>query len=147
VIALPAGAQCRFAANSSFFAYYTSKRLEIKESSVNLSNFALVNVASQPSDLAVSPDSELIALLFKDKSLVLVFNPKGALVAKIEEQNGIAGMLWAPDSVQLLLFSELLFRVSIYDLAAKNISYIRNPKLPSARGCVFSSAGKLMALL
>jgi WD40 repeat protein len=96
----------------------------------------------------VSPDSELIAVQFKEKALVLVFNPKGQLVAKIEDpQNGMAGMVWAPDSVQLLVFSELLFRVSIYNMADKSVSYIRNPKLPSARGCVFSSAGKLMALL
>jgi hypothetical protein len=78
----------------------------------------------------------------------LVYNAKGGLVAKIEDQqNGIIGMIWAPDSVQLLLFSELLFRVSIYNLANKTISYIRNPKLPSPRGCVFSSGGALMALL
>ncbi len=98
--------QCRFAPNSSYFAYYTAKRLDIKESSVNLTNFAVVNLASQPSDLIISPDSESIALLFKEKSLVLVFNPKGSLMAKIEDQQyGISGILWAPDSFQLLIFS------------------------------------------
>lgn len=108
----------------------------------------MVALANAPSDIAISPDSELIAVLYKEKAMILVFNPKGALVAKIEDpQNGMSGMLWAPDSVQLLVFSELLFRVSIYNLAEKNISYIRNPKLATARGCVFSSAGKLMALL
>ena len=103
---MQANMQCRFAPNSSYFAYYTGKRLDIKESSVNLSNFAVVNLPSQPTDLLISPDSELIALLFKEKSLVMVFNHKGALVAKIEDpQNGIAGILWAPDSLQLLFFS------------------------------------------
>jgi WD40 repeat protein len=140
--------QCRFAPNSSYFAYFTGKRLDIKESSVNLSNFAVVNLPTQPTDLLISPDSELIALLFKEKHSVLVFNPKGTLVAKIEDpQNGIAGILWAPDSSQLLFFSELLFRVSIYNLTDKSVSYLRNPKLSNRRGCVFSSNGKLMALL
>ena len=106
MIPLQGSIQCRFASNSTYFAYYTGKHLHIKESSVNLSNFAVVNLPSQPTDLVISPDSELIALLFKEKSLVLVFNHKGTLVAKIEDpQNGIAGILWAPDSFQLLFFS------------------------------------------
>ena len=73
---------------------------------------------------------------------------KGALIAKIEDgQSGISGMLWSPDSFQLLVFSEFLFKCSIYNLTDKSISYIKSPKLSTARGCVFSANGKLMALL
>ena len=120
----------------------------MKESSVNLNNFCVISVSTKPSELIISPNSELIAIYFKEKGIALVYNIKGNIVAKIEDnQSGISGIIWSPDSVQLLVFSELLYKCSIYNLVDKSISYIRSPKLSNSKGCIFSSNGKLMALL
>lgn len=69
-------------------------------------------------------------------------------MARIEDtQAGVSGIVWAPDSLQLLVFSELLYKVTIYNLPEKTTCTIRSPKLNSSKGCVFSSNNKLMALL
>lgn len=81
-------------------------KTQVKESSVALHNFSVIPINSPPSDIQVSPNSELIAVYFKDKNITQVFTIKGAVVAKIEDtQAGISGILWAPDSLQLLVFS------------------------------------------
>ena len=80
--------------------------IQIKEASVALNNFIVLPVTSPPSDIIISPNSELIALYFKDKSLALVYDIKGTPIAKIEDsQAGMSGILWSPDSSQLLIFS------------------------------------------
>lgn len=69
-------------------------------------------------------------------------------MAQIEDtQAGVSGIVWAPDSVQILVFSELLYKCSIYNLSDRSVAYIRGPKLSTAKGCIFNSTGKLMALL
>jgi hypothetical protein len=73
---------------------------------VALNNFTVIAIASAPSEVIISPNSELLAVYFKDKGLAIVYNVKGAVVAKIEDtQAGMSGILWAPDSAQLLVFS------------------------------------------
>ncbi len=103
---------------------------------------------SPATDVIISPDSQLLAVLLKERPIVLIYDVKGTLIAKIEDgQSGISGIIWSPDSIQLIVFSELLMKCSIYNLIDKSISYIKSPKLSTAKGCVFSSDGKLMALL
>ena len=78
----------------------------------------------------------------------MVYSVKGAQVARIEEgQAGISGILWCPDSLQLLIFSEFLYKCSIYNLLDKSVSTIRSPKLSNSKGCCFSNNCKMMALL
>jgi hypothetical protein len=78
----------------------------------------------------------------------MVYDLKGSLVAKMEDnQSGYSGIIWSPDSYQLIIFSDMLYKCSVYNLVDKSISYIRSPKLSNSKGCVFSSNGKLMALL
>lgn len=80
--------------------------MQIKEASVALHNFSVIPISSPPSDIQISPNSELIAVYFKDKHIVQVFTIKGTAVARIEDtQAGISGILWSPDSLQLLVFS------------------------------------------
>lgn len=68
--------------------------------------------------------------------------------AKIEDtQHGIASFFWAKDSVQLLVFSELMYKVSIFDLHNQTVFHIKGPKFSSSKGCAFNSNGKFMALL
>jgi WD40 repeat protein len=120
----------------------------VKESSTHLNNFAIIPTAGTVSDILISPNSEFIALVFKEKALVMVYSAKGTQIAKIEDtQSGISGVLWAPDSLQLLIFTELLYKCNIYNLQNKTIASIRSPKFSSVKGCVFSSSGKLMAML
>lgn len=116
---------------------------------MNLNNFSCIPIAgSVPSDISISPNSEMLAVSFKDRSLVLIYSIKAVLIAKIEDtQSGISGIIWSPDSLQLLVFSELLYKCSIYNIIEKTISFIRSPKLSTPKGCIFSSDGKLMALL
>jgi hypothetical protein len=57
---------------------------QIKEASVALANFAVISVPAPPTDIAISPNSELIAAYFKDKALAVVYSLQGTMVAKIE---------------------------------------------------------------
>jgi len=72
------------------FSTTTAKRYtylsltQIKEASVVLANFAVIAVPAPPSDIVISPNSELIAAFFKDKALAVVYNLQGTMVAKIE---------------------------------------------------------------
>ena len=69
-------------------------------------------------------------------------------MAKIQNtQSGMSGILWSPDSVQLLVFSQFLYKCTIYNLTDKTASMIRAPKLGNLKGCAFSHNGKLMALI
>lgn len=73
---------------------------------MGLNNFAIIPASGPPSDIVISNNSDLLAVTFKEKALVLVYNVKGALIAKIEDsQAGISGVLWSSDSLQLIVFS------------------------------------------
>mmetsp|Transcript_33072 Transcript_33072/g.32200 ORF Transcript_33072/g.32200 Transcript_33072/m.32200 type:complete len:133 (+) Transcript_33072:180-578(+) len=67
--------------------------------------------------------------------------------AKIEDSlAGIAGVIWAPDSRQVLVYSDLLLRVTVWSLVDQNpTSHIRNPKHLPPKGLSFSSNKKFMA--
>ena len=78
----------------------------MKECSLALKNICIISVPATPSDIAISPNSELIALCFRDKSTVIVYDVKGKLVARMQDESyGLTGILWAPDSVELIAFS------------------------------------------
>jgi hypothetical protein len=50
---------------------------------VTLNNFAVIPINTPPSDIVVSPNSDLIAVLCREKAFVLVYNTKGTLIARI----------------------------------------------------------------
>lgn len=83
------------------------------------------------------------------KSLIHVYKADNhALVAKIEDtQAGIADMYWVVNSMQLMVFSEYLYKVSIYNFVEGNMCYIKSPKFSSHKGFSFSSDGKFMSLI
>lgn len=56
-------------------------------------------------------------------------------------------MFWVVNSLELMVFSEFMYKVSIYNLTDKSMAYIKSPKLSSQKGFSFSSDGKFMALL
>jgi len=73
---------------------------------VGLNNFAVITVNANPSDIVISPNSELFAAVFKEKGQVLIYNVKGVQIAKIEDaQTGVSGAIWAPDSLQIIIFN------------------------------------------
>jgi hypothetical protein len=48
-----------------------------------LNNFAIVAVSGYPSDIVISPNSELFAVVSKEKAQVSIYNVKGVQIAKI----------------------------------------------------------------
>lgn len=99
--------------------------------------------------MRISPNSKYIAVLFKLKSIINIYKvADGDLMAKIEDtQSGITTFYWAKDSAQLLVFSEFMYKVSIYNLVDKQMAYIKAPKINSTKGSTFTSDGKFMALI
>ncbi len=83
------------------------------------------------------------------KSLIHVYKAENSsLVAKIEDtQAGIADVYWVANSMQLMVFSEYLYKVSVYNLVEGNMCYIKSPKFSSKKGFSFSSDGKFMSLI
>jgi hypothetical protein len=120
----------------------------VKESSVDLRNISVINVGSSIKNFQISPNSKYIAVFCHKKSAIFVYKIDGVCIAKIEDgQAGIASYFWAQDSIQLLVFSEFMYKVSIYNLSTSKVAYIKGPKLNSSKGCAFNSDGKFMALL
>ena len=112
----------------------------------------MIAVISAPSpifDVIISPNSKYVAIFMNKKAAIYIYKVgDGALMATIEDgQSGISSFYWAKDSVQLLVFSEFMYKVSIYNLAEKNMTYIKGPKLSSSKGSAFTNDGKFMALI
>lgn len=97
----------------------------------------------------ISSNSQYIAVFMNKKSLIHVYKTENcSLVAKIEDtQAGIADMYWVVNSMQLMVFSEYLYKVSVYNLVEGNMCYIKSPKFSTDKGFSFSSDGKFMSLI
>jgi hypothetical protein len=59
---------------------------------------------------------------------------------------GIDNAVWAPDSSQVLTFSNYGIRLTIYNLFNASKSFIKGPKY-AHKGFSFSHDGKVMALI
>lgn len=123
---------------------------KVKDCSVALNNITVIPIteAQPPTDIQISPNSENIAIFFKDKATAIVYNNKGNIIAKIDDtQSGMSGLIWSADSLQILIFSDMLYKVNIYNLSDRSTTVIKSPKTSTSRGCAFSHNGKFMALL
>lgn len=64
------------------------------------------------------------------------------------EEEMLAAALWTPDSRQIITFTELQLRATVWSLGeSAATAHIRAPKLLPPRGVDFSTNGKFMALL
>ncbi|CDW74000.1 wd-repeat protein [Stylonychia lemnae] len=103
-----------------------------------------------------SPDDNFImAVLAKQNQIHLrCLNPdviqskQEGWTGKIEEGViGLAGQIWAPDSRQILTFSDLQLRATVWSLVEQRATaYIRSPKHVPPKGISFSQNKKFMAL-
>ena len=66
---------------------------------------------------------------------------------KIDESlAGLAAATWAPDSRQIIAFSEFNLRVTVWSLVSNTaVAFIKNPKLLPPKGSSFSKNKKFMA--
>eukprot|EP00347_Sterkiella_histriomuscorum_P020793 403336439 len=103
-----------------------------------------------------SPDDNFImAILGKQNQIHLrCLNPQviegyqEGWTGKIEEgMIGLAGQCWSPDSRQIISFSDLQLRATVWSLVEqKAVAQIRNPKLLPPKGVCFTKNQKFMAL-
>lgn len=64
-----------------------------------MKNHAVIASPNQPTDLQFSPNSDYLALLYKDRAHVAIYSINGEIKAKIDDsQAGISGILWSPCS-------------------------------------------------
>jgi hypothetical protein len=60
---------------------------------------------------------------------------------------GMVGSMWAPDSRQIITFSDLQLRATVWSLVeSKATAYIRNPKYVPPKGLSITRNKKFMAL-
>ena len=129
---------------------FDSEKLQVREK---------ITFADQISALEWSPDDQFIMAIISKKNQIQVrcMNPMEVLeggkdqsgwYCKIEESVlGLAGWVWAPDSRQIITFSELQLRASVWSMVEqKAIAHIKNPKLLPPKGISFTKNRKFMAL-
>ena len=64
------------------------------------------------------------------------------------QEEMLAGVAWAADSRQILTFTDLQLRATVWSVQETcEVAYIESPKLLPPKGIDFSSNGKFMALI
>ena len=78
----------------------------------------------------------------------VVENQQESWSCKIDEGAlGMVGQMWAPDSRQIITFSDLQLRATVWSLVEqKPIANIRNPKLVPPKGVSITKNGKFIAV-
>ena len=114
-----------------------------------MKNIGIINTASPITEAEISSNSKYIAIFMNKKNLIQVYKVEdSSLVAKIQDPSGgIISVYWVTNSLKLMVFSQFMYKVSIYNLADKSMAYIKSPKLSTQKGFSFSSDGKFMALV
>ena len=114
-----------------------------------MKNIGIINTPATITEAEISTNSAYVSVFMAKRSLIHIYKVEDcSLGAKIEDpQAGIVSQFWVSNSMQLLVFSEYMYKVSIYNLAENNMFYIKSPKLSTQKGFAFSSNGMFMALL
>lgn len=146
----------KFSPNSEFFVHFHEKNVTVTSSLMQISNSAVdtkqinqISLADPVKQAEISSNSKYVAVLVPNKCLIYVYAIESKQpAAKIEDfQAGITSMYWVKNSLQLMVFSELLYKVSIYNLVDKKVAYLKYPKFSTPNGHAFSSDGKFLAML
>jgi WD40 repeat protein len=139
--------KAEFIQNSKTVAIASGSKLFLREASIeNYHDVKTLPFGESISTFNFSPDFEYCLTLSIRKSLVMVYNIDGEAVAKIEDEAiGIENAIWAPDSRQIITFSNFQLRMTVYNLAERSVCYIKSPKFTN-KGFSFTQDGRFMAL-
>ncbi|KAJ3218127.1 WD repeat-containing protein wrap73 [Dinochytrium kinnereticum] len=137
---------CRFSPDARYLATAVDHRLVIRDAE-SLAIRHLFNCSDTLSDIAWSPDSELILCCSFKKGVSQVWSLRDPeWTATIEEgAAGLTAVRWAPDGRHVLTFSDFQLRITIWSLCTKEASYIQYPKY-SNKGYSFRKDGRYFVL-